>query len=1140
MLQINNICKEYHTTGFTQKALDNVGLNLRNNEFVAILGPSGSGKTTLLNIIGGLDRYDSGDLVINGVSTKKYKDRDWDAYRNHTIGFVFQSYNLIPHQTILSNVELALTISGISREERQKRAAEALKKVGLGDQLHKKPNQLSGGQMQRVAIARALVNDPDILLADEPTGALDTATSIQVMDLLKEVASDRLVVMVTHNPELADRYATRIVSLRDGRIVSDSDPFHPGADPDEASHASMGKASMSFLTALSLSFNNLLTKKARTFLVAFAGSIGIIGIALILSLSNGVNGYIDSIEEETLSQYPVQVQKTSFNFSALMNNDGASGAPSAQKKTTTADSRSGKVHEFQTVTSMFSQMDSNDLKSLKKYLDSGKSGIHKYAKSIEYHYGITPQIYRKTGKKSYRQVNPNDTFASLGIGSGLRTPAATSGLFSTDTFFALPEDQDLYQKQYTIKAGHWPSSYNEVVVVLTGGNQISDMALYTLGLKDEKELDRAVKQYASGGKIKFQSKLSDYNYKDLLNVRFRLVNNADQYRYSEKYKIWTNMSDDADYMNNLAAEGDTLRVAGIAAPKENTDITMLQSGIGYSPALREHITEEASDSLIVQDQRKNPKINVFTGKKFNAGAKGIDLTKLFDVNPAKLQNAFKFNPALLNPSINPTKFDTSGISALQSMNRKDAAKLLGSAASGMTQKNMKELFQSLLQGYQRSGSRSDLTSLTTDFQSYLQSDAAQSVIRNALQKQLSAISRSTITQADVQSLVQSVMSGFGDYLQKNDLRDPSKTSEYLKQYLQSPEAQTAMQSGLAKILDGISGVSISQNDIQKIMNALLSGYSSYAKKHRLTTPEMVTNGFMTYLRSSDAQKRLSSGIQKMIDLDSISTGLSQQIRRNIQAQMSGAMSQLTSSMGNMLSVNPAAFADAIKVNMSEQQLQALLSQQMSSGTASYEDNLRQMGYADTDNPYEITIYPKNFEAKSSITGIIDHYNSRMKKTGHKDRIIAYTDLVGTMMSSVTKIINAISYVLIAFVSISLIVSSIMIGVITYISVLERRKEIGILRAIGASKHNISNVFNAETFIIGALAGLMGVVISWILLIPGNMIIAKVTEGANIHASLPISAALILTLLSIGLTLLGGLIPSRKAAKSDPVSALRSE
>ena len=555
MLQIKEICKEYRTGSLVQKALDKVSLNLRDNEFVAILGPSGSGKTTLLNVIGGLDRYDGGDLIINGISTKKYKDRDWDSYRNHTIGFVFQSYNLIPHQTLLANVELALTISGVGKAQRRERARQALEKVGLGEQIHKRPSQLSGGQMQRVAIARALVNNPDILLADEPTGALDSETSIQVMELLKEVAQDRLVVMVTHNPELAQQYATRIVELKDGKIRSDSDAFYVDEETaDVPEHKNMGKSSMSFLTALSLSFHNLKTKKARTLLTSFAGSIGIIGIALILSLSAGVNDYIKNIERETLSQYPLQIQSTGFDFTSMMTGGEDSEEVKAVSAGTGTSSKERREKEniwvIDMVTNMFSTMDSNDLESLKKFLDSKESRIDQYTNAVEYSYQVVPQIYAQDGEK-VRQVHPDRSFEAAGLGSSVGSNSLMSSMMSTDVFYQMPADSDLYKDQYDVKAGRWPKSYNECVLVLTSGGGMSDLLLYTLGLRDPLELEEMVAGFVEEEQIEVPKDSTVYTYDDILGKEFKLVNSADYYEYDNSYHVWKDRSGDQTYMDKV-------------------------------------------------------------------------------------------------------------------------------------------------------------------------------------------------------------------------------------------------------------------------------------------------------------------------------------------------------------------------------------------------------------------------------------------------------------------------------------------------------------------------------------------------------------------------------------------------------------
>ena len=651
MLQIQHICKEYRTGNLVQKALDDVSLNLRDNEFVAILGPSGSGKTTLLNIIGGLDRYDSGDLIINGISTKKYKDRDWDSYRNHTIGFVFQSYNLIPHQTVLSNVELALTISGIGKEERRKRAIDALKKVGLGEQLHKRPSQMSGGQMQRVAIARALVNDPDILLADEPTGALDSDTSIQVMDLLKEVAKDRLVVMVTHNPELAEEYATRIVNLRDGKIRSDTDEYIVDEETlKEPEHKNMGKSSMSFLTALALSFNNLKTKKARTLLTSFAGSIGIIGIALILALSNGVNGYIQSIEEETLSEYPLQIQSTGFDITSMM--VGNTGTDDKSKDSSGKKNNDGQVKVMEMVTNMFSKMNTNDLKSLKKHLEKDNDALKSYTNAVEYDYDVDPQIYREDSD-GVRQVHPDKSFSSIGIGADSGANSMMSSMMSTNVFYRMPKDTSLYEKQYDVKAGRWPKKYNECVLVLSQDGGMSDFLLYTLGLRDQMELDDMIKAFASEEEIKTPSSLGTYTYKDILNKKFKLVNQADYYEYDSQYKVWKDKSDNAEYMKKLVADGEDIKIVGIVQPAEGSKATALNMGIGYPYSLMTHVAEEAKNSEIVKQQKASPDINVFTGEKFgeDSGDNGLDMNSLFSVDEDALQKAFSMGDTDLAGSL---------------------------------------------------------------------------------------------------------------------------------------------------------------------------------------------------------------------------------------------------------------------------------------------------------------------------------------------------------------------------------------------------------------------------------------------------------------------------------------------------------
>ncbi|HIU25043.1 MAG TPA: ABC transporter ATP-binding protein/permease [Candidatus Copromorpha excrementigallinarum] len=1032
MLQIKDIKKEYKTGSLVQKALDGVSLNLRDSEFVAVLGPSGSGKTTLLNIIGGLDRYDSGELIINGISTKKYRDRDWDSYRNHTIGFVFQSYNLIPHQSILSNVELALTISGAGKEERTQRAKEALEKVGLGDQLHKRPGQLSGGQMQRVAIARALVNDPDILLADEPTGALDSETSLQVMDLLRQVAEDRLVVMVTHNPELADAYATRIVRLKDGKIISDSDAFNINEDEmEEPEHRNMGKASMSFLTALSLSFNNLRTKKARTLLTSFAGSIGIIGIALILSLSNGVNTYIESLETETMAEYPLQIQKTGLDFTSMMSAEGGGSG---------AEDEEGEVSVMSMVTDMFSTTTSNDLRSFKKYLESGESDIEQYTNAIEYSYSASPQIYRLEGSEA-RQVHPDTSFEALGLGSSTGSNSMMSTMMSTDVFYEMPENDSLYKGQYDVKAGRWPESYDECVVVLTSGGGISDFLLYTLGLRDSSELDEMIRQFVNEENVDTPETMGSYSYEDLMKASFKTVNAADCYRYDSQYQVWTDRSDDEAYMRELAENGEDLKVVGVVQPSEDGNGFVLSSGIGYTPELTRHMSEAAGEKEIVRQQLADRNINVFTGKPFGeeASRETFDMGALFSVDESRLSQAFTFDESAL-----------SGV--------------LGGGADLGDLIDMDNISLELPEGEASLGD--------------MMGDIDISVSSEGLSR--------TVTE---------LMEGYRSYVETNPPQDPSDVEASFKEYLATDEAGRILSEGLSSAVDAEAVEGQIMAAVERYMQEVMSSYGNALNKA--------------------VEEQVSSAMGQMAE-------------------------QMTSGLQNAVSINPSAFAEAFKINMSPEELTSLMMSMSSEGGSSYEGNLAALGYVDFDDPSAIDIYPVDFESKEQVVSILDNYNSRMEAEGEEEKVITYTDLVGSLMSSVTEIINAISYVLIAFVAISLVVSSIMIGVITYISVLERKKEIGILRAIGASKQNISQVFNAETFIIGLCAGIIGIGISLLLLIPGNAAIHYVAGTDEVSAILPPLGAVILILLSVALTLIGGLIPSRKAAKSDPVAALRTE
>lgn len=1254
MLQIKDIHKEYRTGNLVQRALDGVSLSLRDNEFVAILGPSGSGKTTLLNIIGGLDRYDRGDLIINGISTKKYKDRDWDSYRNHTIGFVFQSYNLIPHQTVLANVELALTISGVSKSERRRRAKEALEKVGLGAQIHKKPSQMSGGQMQRVAIARALVNDPEILLADEPTGALDSDTSVQVMDLLQGVAKERLVVMVTHNPELAQLYATRIVTVKDGRILSDTDPFVIDSESMAPPvHKNMGKSSMSFFTALSLSFQNLKTKKARTLLTSFAGSIGIIGIALILSISNGVDKYITNMEEETLSEYPLQIQSTGVDLTSMMM--GAATAQSGKKD--------GEVGVAQMVTNMFSKMNSNDLESLKVYLDSNESSISQYANSVEYTYSVSPQIFLENGK-NIRQVNPDKSFSAMGLGSG-SSNSIMSSTMSTDVFHEMPEDADLYKDQYDVKAGRWPENYKECVLVLTSQGDISDFLQYTLGLRDGKELDDMVQKFMAEEAVETPENEGPYTYDEILGKKFKLVNSTDYYEYDEEYKVWKDKSDNSSYMKKLVKNGEDLTIVGIVQPVEGATASMLTAGICYTPELTKHVIEKAASSEIVKQQLADEKINVFTGEEFgkedNENSK-FDMESLFSINADALQEAFQvdlsgFNMDLsslsgLSSGLNVEMPDMPDMSALagninlDESSMPDLSKLiklddldldlshmidpeeilknlpadqvpdmsqaLKSVKFDFTEEKVTALLKEVLTGYQESikdKPEADMDKMQAALKQYLTSKEMnerlckdlQELVKNNVNVDMSSekliavavglmnqyqeyAKANGITQTDVASilaflsqgeiqqqikeeaenlvknsvtvnittkqiqdlLLQDVVAAYPEYARNNSLPDPANLGTYFLEYMQTEDGQNRLMNGLMTLVD-----------TSEVQTQFSQAMETYMKSMMTSFTDAITKGIESKFTEimEQVEKQLTKGIQTAMEqmMGNISSGMQeamQSVMASVSSSLTSAMSQamsglggLGSSMGNMedaLSIDPEAFAKAIQMNMNEDDLSELMMSLLSSENASYDGNLKKLGYADLNVPGGINIYPKDFESKSEIVGILDQYNADMEAAGEDEKVITYTDLVGTLMSSVTDIVNIISYVLVAFVAISLVVSSIMIGVITYISVLERKKEIGILRAIGASRHNVSQVFNAETFIIGFCAGAMGIGITLLLLIPANSIIRSLADGVNVKAALPPVAAVVLIGLSVVLTLLGGLIPSRKAAKSDPVTALRTD
>ena len=1174
MLQIQNLKKVYKTGDLVQQALDGVSLSLRDNEFVAILGPSGSGKTTLLNVIGGLDRYDSGELVINGVSTRRYSNRDWDSYRNHTVGFVFQSYNLIPHQTILANVELALTISGIPRGERRRRAKEALDKVGLAAHVHKKPAQLSGGQMQRVAIARALVNDPDILLADEPTGALDSETSLQVMDLLKEVARDRLVVMVTHNPELAEQYATRIVRLKDGKITDDSDPFHPEAGQAPV-HRNLGKASMSLLTALSLSFNNLRTKKVRTLLVAFAGSIGIIGIAMILSMSKGVNRYIQSVEEDTLKSYPLQITDSSFNLAALM----------PQKQAQEEGEQDAEVREWKTVTNLFSRVSVNDLSALRAFLESGKTDIYDHVQAISYDYNVTPRIYRLE-EDHVRQVNPDSSFAAMGFSSTEGMNSMLSQFSSTDSFRPMPAEPSLYEGQYEVVAGHWPEGWNECVVVLTARGRIPDLTLYALGIKDSSELEEMIRRFAQGETVTDTGPELCLKYEELLGIRFKVLPAADLYSYDESYKLWTDRSADENFLRTALKQAEDLTVVGVVKPGEDVSTPTLNYGIAYPAVLTDHLRELSGSRDATKQQLDRPELDIFTGLPFGETAQNrdMDLSTLFTVDEDAISKAFQFDLGE-GGDFDLSGFDLSGLdlsgidlsgamdpsafsAALPTLSQSDIASLMQGVRFHFTTADLQALLTKLLEGWlvqARKNPATDPTRLATALQDYLQSDAARQIVEAGIRTALAENGAAAVTTEELEVLLTTVLAGFDDFVAQQPVDENTQPAAYLALYLQSEPGQAALAIAAGQLEERMKTFTLSQEQVSALIQQVYEGYEAYAAESGQPGFESIGTSISEYLSSNEANAMLSAAVAGALDtsgiewraaalfnrytasvgnalrsaMESAMQGLTEQITQSVSSNLQTMAAQFADNFKSALQFDPEVLAEAFSMNMDAGELRDLMTALMSRQANSYAGNLRKLGFARDEDPSSITIYPRDFEGKARVKAILEDYNARMERED-PDKVITYTDIVDTLMSSVTDIVDAISGVLIAFVAISLVVSSVMIGVITYISVLERRKEIGILRAIGASKRNISQVFNAETFIIGLLAGLLGVGITYLLLIPANQLIAYVAGDIKIRAYLPPLAALILVGLSVVLTLMGGLIPSRKAARQDPVTALRSE
>ena len=1079
MLELKGICKRYVTQSFTQVALDSVSLSFRDNEFVAILGPSGSGKTTMLNVIGGLDHFDSGDLLIDGISTKDFRDRDWDAYRNNRIGFVFQSYNLIPHQTILENVELALTLTGVGHAERRQRAREALEKVGLGEHVNKRPSQLSGGQMQRVAIARALINDPEIVLADEPTGALDSTTSVQVMDLLKDVARDRLVIMVTHNPELAYQYATRIVNLADGKITDDSDPFD-AAKAARREAKPTRKTSMSFVTALGLSARNLMTKKGRTAMTAFAGSIGIIGIAAILALSNGVNGYIKKVEEDTLSSYPLTISKQDYDLSSMMGGQGAADDDSPENVDSSDDSaETDKIPVVTAVKDMFASVKSNDMTSFKAWLDDGGDGIDKEVNAIQYGYGVSPVVYRagKGDEKPVRLV-PNAMTEAM---SGGASSAATVSMESmgTSVFNEMIDDQSLLDSQYDVVAGHWPTSANEAVMVLSSRGTVGDYTLYSIGALDIDELNDLVNSaMTADGGVKAPETGTDFTYDDALSTTFKVLSPADAYRKNEETGMWTDMSGDADFMAAKVADGIDVHIVGVVRPNETANASALSPGIAYTHALTRQLMERAADSQIVREQLAHPETDVFTGKTFDElqgeAKQGVDLGSMFSVDEAALKSAFLFDTSVLSGvagGMDPSCLDLSELDIDLSGVGKDID------FSDIMSKAPAPDFSGVFDGLELTPEQMQQVGALANqlFTGFMQSEQFKA-------------------------------------LTPEDLKDASKLAAAFSTYL---ESDTAAQQILAQ-LKALGGDALAER-LQQAM-------TDYVQKQ-----------LAPYLQQALDQ------MMKSIS-DQIATTVSTQLKAGAAGLMGQMATQMSSSFANLASamrVDASAFARAIHFNMDAEDLSSLMMSYAKASQLTYDNNLTTLGYADEADPISVKIFPRDFEAKERVLDHIDAYNKQVKAAGHDEQAISYTDYMGIIMGSVTDIVNTISLVLIAFVSISLVVSSIMIGIITYISVLERKKEIGILRAIGASKRNVANVFNAETFIEGLIAGVFAIVVVVLVSFPVNTWALAAKQVPNLM-SLPVQDALVLIAISVLLTVVAGLLPARSASKKDPVEALRSE
>ena len=1064
MLELKNISKTYNTNNFKQTALNNVSISFREQEFAAILGPSGSGKTTLLNIIGGLDKYDSGDLIINNVSTKLYKDRDWDTYRNYRVGFVFQNYNLISHQSILSNVELALTLGGVSKEERKAKAIDVLTKVGLKDHIYKKPNQLSGGQMQRVSIARALVNDPDIILADEPTGALDSNTSVQIMELLKEVSKTKLVIMVTHNPELAKNYATRIINIKDGKVVDDTNPYKDVKSKVIEENFTK-RTSMSLLTAFSLSFNNLMTKKGRTILVSLAGSIGIIGIALIMSLSNGFQNYINSIQEDTLSSYPLSITSKQADMTSLF---------LSMMDKENSDDKSNKVHEKQYITSMFGSVSKNNLKSFKNYYEKNKLLLKDDISTVKYSYNVTPNIYTLDSKNKISKLNPSSLMTSMYSSSVASTYQSFSSVFNE-----MIDNMDKLKSQYDVLKGTWPSQYDEMVIVLPNKNTISDLLVYSLGIRDYSELNDMVTKLMSGEKININNKPYDFTYDELMNIKLKLILPYETYKYNSKYNIYEDMSDNEEYMKNLYDKALNIKIVGIVTLKDGINSMSLNPGVAYTKELTNYLIDKSKNSDIVKKQLSNKDIDVFSNKKFDDNNKSnINFEELIKVDTNMLKNAFNMDideNTIKNNTSNTISKISSSITTDTSKAKKDFLSILNT------------LLDNLLTNYIKKPLKTSKL-LNNEEIAILEMNDIETIVNNFMNNEntikiLKELESNYIIPYDIfNSTYTNLLKGF--------------LTSYITLYNQNDSSFTTDPNNMASPI----------------------------------TNEVINQSINLYVNSSVIISTSDMMASKMTEAV---------MQKTILSEVSNLTNNLISTFSKAFNVDEKKITSAFKFNLTEEELKRIMTSFASNSEKTYSNNLINLGYQDIDDPTMISFYFNSFDSKENFIDFIDKYNDKVKNNGNNEDEIKYTDTTGILMSSVKKVVNTVSYVLIAFVSISLVVSSIMIAIITYISVLERTKEIGILRAVGASKKDIAHVFNAETFIEGFISGILGIGVTLILCIPINIIINNLINVKNI-ATLPLYGGVGLILLSVILTLIAGIIPSNMASKKDPVEALRTE